>query len=249
MIVSLFMTLLPVLSLTAAPPFPIDAELQSCEGASAEACLEVFLAKGGSFQSVMEGASFTLLPGDAVYPVCSGGFCRSQTLWALLLPYAHQIILFPPHAARHGWDPYNRKINRYRNQSMESGPDEFILAFGIDKAVRFGFDQATPWETANNLSDMTAYYDTHYYGPESHWQGSQGQRRVYIAFANNTHVVLRRLVQTNDCLDGVIVIGIDYEDLISYPPASLNTHRRSQLAYEYFANKLTPLLNLSEVTK
>ncbi len=83
---------------------------------------------------------------DAVYPVCTGGFCRSKALWAILEPICNQIVLFPPHAARVGWDPYNGQINRYKNYAQEVVPDEFNAYFGMEKAERFGFENISEWK-------------------------------------------------------------------------------------------------------
>lgn len=53
---------------------------------------------------------------------------------AILEPIRNQIVLFPPHAARVGWDPYNGQINRYKNYAQEVVPDEFNAYFGMGRA-------------------------------------------------------------------------------------------------------------------
>src|SRR5690349_18231002 len=97
----------------------VDLDLEANPNTSRKRCVEQFISKEGFIHYIQDLKSFPdkiqLNQGDAVYPVCSGGFCRSQTLWALLKPLADQIVLFPPHAARVGWDPYNGQLNRYKN--------------------------------------------------------------------------------------------------------------------------------------
>lgn len=72
-------------------------------------------------------------------------------MWAILYPFSDQIVLFPPHAARVGWDPYNGKINRYRNYAQELVPDEFSAFFGMSKALRFGFEIDADWKSIEKL--------------------------------------------------------------------------------------------------
>ncbi len=237
--------------------FKVDEDLEKDPTTSAKECLQDFLQKGGVLQSISDLSSITqpnvdLHVGDAVYPVCSGGWCRSQALWAILKPYSDQIILFPPHAARVGWDPYNGKINRYRNYAQEIVPDEFSLYFGIDKALRFGFEHDSSWKlvegspTAEGMKEISQFYDQNYFGPNSSWQGKQGKRRIYIAFSNNAHVVIQRLNQSNKSLRGVTVVAINSEDMITYPPDFLNTTPRSTKSYQHFSKLLTGLFDFLE---
>lgn len=240
-------------------PFKLDEDLEKNPATAARKCLEDFFHKGGVLQSISNLSSVTLPyvhlhMGDAIYPVCSGGWCRSQALWAILQPYSDQIILFPPHAARVGWDPYNGQINRYRNYAQEIVPDEFSSYFGIEKALRFGFEHASSWKhieelpTDEGIKIISNFYDQNYFGPNSSWQEKQGKRRIYIAFSNNAHVVLQRLNQSNKSLRGVSVVAINSEDLITYPPDFLNTTSRSTKAYGYFSKLLTQLFNFSELS-
>lgn len=238
--------------------FKKDEYLERDPNSSAQKCLEEFCKKGGSFQCISNLIERTapkvrLNLGDAIYPICSRGFCRSQALWTILKPFSDQIILFPPHAARVGWDPYNGQINRFRNYAQENVPDEFNTYFGIEKAQRFGFENNSEWEfiehspTSEGLNKISDFYSKNFYGPNSSWVGLKGKKRVYIAFSNNVHVALYRLNQTNDNLKDVTVIAIESEDLITYPPSFLNTFSRSTTAYEYFTNLLRQILDLTEL--
>ena len=240
-------------------PFKVDEDLEKDPATAAKKCLQDFFHKGGVLQSISNLSSVTqpsvhLHVGDAIYPVCSGGWCRSQVLWAILQPYSEQVILFPPHAARVGWDPYNGQINRYRNYAQEIVPDEFAAYFGIEKALRFGFEHDSSWKlieklpTDEGIKTISQFYDQHFFGPNSSWQGKQGKKRIYIAFSNNAHVVLQRLNQSNQSLTGVIVVAINSEDLITYPPDFLNATSRSTKAYEYFSKLLTQLFDFSELS-
>ncbi len=246
---------LPLVYTLTSLPFKKDEDLERNFDTNAQNCLQDFVQKGGSFQSISNLSEATvtqirLCVGDAVYPICSGGFCRSQALWAVLQKFSSQITLFPPHAARHGWDPYNGQINRYRNQAQETVPDAFASYFGREKQERFGFEQMRQWKsveqapTREGLNRITEFYDQHYYGPNSRWHEKQGQQRVYIAFSNNAHVALYRLNQTNENLKGVSLVAINSDDLITYPPDFLNTSSRSVKAYEYFCNLIVPLFDL-----
>lgn len=230
-------------------PFKIDGDLEKNASTTAQQCLKIFLQKGGVLQSICNLSDSHVPPirlkaGDAVYPVCTGGWCRSQALWAILKLVSEEIVLFPPHAARAGWDPFNGQINRYRNYSQEEVYDEFISYFGEEKSLRFGFEYTSEWRlietspTKEGLHRITQFYDEYYFGPHSRWQNKQGKRRVYIAFANNAHVILYRLNQSNENLKNVMVVAIDSEDLITYPPSFLNTTQRSVKAYEHFSNLL-----------
>lgn len=240
-------------------PLKKDEDLEKDPSATLKRCLQDFFQKGGVLQNISNLSSVTepnirINSGDAVYPVCSGGWCRSQVLWAILQPYSDQIILFPPHAARVGWDPYNGKINRYRNYAQEIVSDEFSSCFGIEKALRFGFEHTSEWNlieklpTDEGLKAISQFYNQYYFGPDSSWQGKRGQKRIYITFSNNTHVAIHRLNQTNGNLKGVTVVAIDSEDLITYPPIYLNTTSRSIKAYEYFSSLLTQIFDLTELS-
>lgn len=236
-------------------PFHVDKDLEKNPNSTAKTCLQKFLQMGGILQSIPDLTAVTepqvhLHVGDAVYPVCTGGSYRSQTLWAILKPLSDRILLFPPHAARVGWDPYTGVIKK--TQSSGTSYDAFAEYFGCEKAVRFGNENTPEWRkiqaspTAEGIRRITEYYDTHYFGPESRWQNNQGKRRIYIAFSHNAHVVLYRLLQTNDSLKNVVVIAIESDDLVCHPPAFLNTAPRSLQAYDYFANLLIPLFDLTE---
>jgi hypothetical protein len=237
-------------------PFKKDEYLEQNPNTTAQKCMQKFFQKGGTIQCITSLTEVTapkirLNLNDAIYPICSGGFCRSQTLWAILESISDQIVLFPPHAARVGWDPYNGQINRSRNYAQEIVPDEFNAYFGIEKAQRFGFENDLEWKfieqspTSGGLNKISQFYDQNYYGPNSSWRGQKGKRRMYIAFSNNAHVALYRLNQTNDNLKEVSLIAIASEDLITYPPSFLKTTSRSTIAYEYFTDLLQQVLDLT----
>jgi HAD superfamily hydrolase (TIGR01509 family) len=228
--------------------FNTDEDLESDPQTKAEKCLQEFFHKGGNLHCIANLTTvtqpFQIREEDAIYPICAGGFCRSQTLWAILQPFSEQIVLFPPHAARCGWDPYNGQINRYKNYAREEWPDEFSLYFGIQKAVRFGFENIPSWKwieqspSDEGLKTITEFYNSNYFGPQSAWQGKTGKRRIYVTFSKNTHVVLLRLIQANESLKNVTVVAIDAEDIVTFPPEFLNTTSRSVKAYEHFAQSL-----------
>lgn len=238
-------------------PFKIDVELEKLPAGSAERCFCEFIDKGGKLEKIASlmnevEVKIRFLKGDAIYPICSGGWCRSQTLWAILYPYSNHFVLFPPHAARLGWDPYNGQINRCRNYGKENLQDEFSNCFEREKTMRFGFENDQEWElverdpTSEGMMKISQYYDRHFFGPGSTWEGKQGKRRIYIAFAQNVHIVLYRLIQNNDNLDNVTVVAINSEDIISDPPISLNTTSRSKKAYAHFADLLSRVFDFSE---
>ena len=229
-------------------PFKQDEKLEATRLFSAKRCFDAFVEKGGRLQSIHHPSEATapliqLNEGDIVYPVCSGGLCRSQTLWALLSSFTDKITLIPPHAARFGWDPYDGNIYRSLNYLHEIMPDEFSLCFGMEKALRFGFENHEEWlsieesSSSEGLKKISGFYDLYYFSPP------QGKgRRVYITFSRNAHVVLHRLNQTNESLNNVLVIFIDIEDIITTPPEFLHTTPRSVKAYQHFSNIISKLL-------
>lgn len=250
-----FLTSLLMTSAFAADPtyyFKVENHLEKHAGKRGRECLREFLLRGGSFHSYPHDvSSFTLEEGDAVYPICSGGWCRSQTLHALLKPYDETIVLFPPHAARLGWDPYNGQINRYRNYEGEKKHDEFALLFDREKELRIGFENDAEWKTIEHsptkegLALIRAYYNKHLFGPESSFQGRQGKRRVYITFASNAHVVLFRLLETNTSLENVHIVALDIVDLVSHPLKEWKTAPRSKKAYQAFYKSLQKIIEVN----
>lgn len=251
---SLLLFLVAVSSSWAVDPtyyFKVENQLEKYPGSRGQECLKAFLERGGSFHSYPADVSeFTILKGDAVYPICSGGWCRSQTLHAHLLSYGEWIVLFPPHAARLGWDPYNGQINRYRNYEGEKRHDEFSLYFQREKALRIGFENGAAWKeieslpTKQGLSSIRQYYNQHLFGPESSFEGRKGSRRVYITFNSNAHVVLYRLLQTNESLENVHIVALDMDDLVSHPLKEWNTTPRSAKAYRAFHEMLTHIIKV-----
>lgn len=73
-----------------------------------------------------------------------------------------------------------------------------------------------------------------------------GCRRVYITFAQNAHVLLNRLNQTNEDLGNVAIVGIDIDDLID-KPLDQNVPCKSQMAYAIFAQILQELIDFSHL--
>jgi hypothetical protein len=215
-------------------------------GVSPNQALDQFREKGGMFIRVEE-TPFALLPGDCIYPACSGGLCRSQVLWTILNEYNQQITLFPPHATRKGYDSYNQKVNWHSNDTEEFRYDEFELWAGQPKTTRFGYDVFASWypkESASveELQQIKDYYDVYYYkAPPSM------QRRVYLCFDRNTHAILHRLNETNHRLDHVMVVHLPLKDCITNPLPESHTFPRSAKAYEVFSNIIKSHLDLKQI--
>lgn len=236
-------------------PKEADSDLEAHAISSVKKVQEEFLRRGGTLVRLgnpSDGIAVQILPGDAVYPVCSAGFCRSQTLWVLLKPFNDKIVLFPPVGARYGFDPYNGKINWNFNIKFETVKDEFTLWAKEPKATRFGYREFGHWrgrETASqeDLRQVAEFFNKHFFGPESSWKGNKGQRRVYLTFDRNTHVVLYRLIQNNENLNQVVVAHFPFRDLISEPPPEWNTVKNSAAAYEEYSKILKPLLDFSKL--
>ena len=226
----------------------VDKELEQNNHSSSHKVLAEFTAKGGIFVRMnKDTAPYPLAPGDRVFPACSGGNNRSQTLWNILLPYTDKITLMPPHATCYGFDPYNGRSNWQRTQHTYLD-DEFISWAGRPKSQKFGWDifmelfskeQASPEE----LARMLGYYNVEYYNPTL----SPGTRRVYITFAKNGHIHLHRLSQVNTSLENVVVLLFPLEDLINHPLPEWNTYPRSLKTYVEFAKILKASLDLSRL--
>lgn len=237
--------------------FKLDDDLQKDPSSCVSSCLSAFMGRKGTIvgfsdEDMKQEKQFEILPGDAVYPICSGGVCRSQTLWAKLHSYQDKIVLFPPHAARHGWDPYNGRVNRSRNIGQEDIPDDFFKYFKLERATRFGFEFSAEWAqmaVTGRLDEISEYYSVQCFGPNSSFLGRRGKRRVYIAFSNNIHVAMHRLIQANESLSEVVLVAIDWEDMVTHPPAHLNIASRSSAAYSHFDRRLSNVLdtNLSKI--
>jgi hypothetical protein len=205
--------------------------------------LDHYLNKGGTFIRLDPElkSKLILYPEDVVFPACSFGFCRSQTLWFLLTKYKDKITLLPPHATRYGFDPYNEKMNWQRSRS-DTSFDEFKDWSGQDKCTRMGFEIFKNfWNeteaTAEQLAIMKAYYDINYYSLDV-----SGKRRVYISFDKNTHVILYRLIQTNSNLDNVVVYHFPLADKVTMPDLEWDTRARGEKAYNHFSLILKDLI-------
>lgn len=229
-----------------------DGDLQKEPTSTVEACAKRFLAKGGTIESIagVDVTKRVKLPrGAAIYPVCSGGSFRSQSVWAHLKKFEPQIVLLPPHSANHGFDPYNGRTNRDRSHERDESLDEFAKHFGMQKSLRAGFENQAEWlkiaanPTKEGLQKITHYYDQHYFGPHI------AQARIYVVFDKNAHIVMHRLDAANKSLENVTIIAINVDDIISKPPAHLNAAARSARAYAHFEDFLTKLLDTTELAK
>lgn len=231
-----------------------DEDLQEEPATSVHRTLANFFLKGGHFVRLDNetGHRFTFLPDDSVYPICSAGRFRSQTLRVLLKKYQHALIVFPPHGARYTFDPYNGKINWHRKEALKPFPDMYHEWSGEPKPLRYGFDiwgvyhpqQEVPPEI---LDQMKEYFTKSFYGPESSLDGKQGARRVYITFDKNAHAVMHRLLESNDKLDNVYVLHIPLKDLVSNPLPEWNTNSYSVRAYEEFAFLISDFFDFTEL--
>lgn len=218
------------------------------QGVGLEDVLQKFQKLDGKFFRVHKNEKCVLLEGDIVFPACSAGFCRSQTLWTLLKKAEDKIYLHPPHATRYGFDPYNDKMNWQRHCDHVLF-DEFKQWAQMPKAVRFGFERyehlfADQSADEQLLMQMKAYYDTKYYGPETR---HPSKRAVYLSFDKNTHAILHRLLQANENLHNVFVYHFPLKDLISHPLPEWNTVPLSIEAYQQFSNILKELIDLSQL--
>lgn len=214
-------------------PSESDKEIESVE-----TCIERFLQKGGTLVRLEKEVKFSLLPGDVVFPSCSGANNRSQTLWVLLKRFPN-IELMPPHATRIGFDPVYGRPN-WNGTKHKHLDDQFILWAGYPKSEKFGWYLFEDWLGNDNASqdtllEMTAFYDKNYYG-----LNLEGKRRVYITFAKNAHIHLKRLSETNDRLDNVVVAFFPLDDLINEPLKEWNTVPRSVKSYEELTKLLEP---------
>lgn len=230
-------------------PNETDEELQEEERSCLKTVLAEFLAKGGKIVRLeKDAAPFSLALGDMVFPACSGGNNRSQTLWNILRPYADRITLMPPHGTRYGFDPYNGRAN-WRRTTHSYHDDEFMLWAGVSKARKFGWDLFGEMLSQEEVSDqmlaeMRDYYSSYYYGRDL----SPSIRRVYITFTKNAHIHLVRLNEVNESLENVVVLLFPLEDLIYEPLDEWNTYPYSQKAYTELAAILRSYLDLSELS-
>lgn len=228
----------------------IDEHLEATGVYSFKNCCERFIQRGGSLRFLELNQPVALFEkGDALYPVCSGGLCRSQSLLQLLKPLQQglDLLLFAPHASRQGYDPYQGQVQIHR---LPKVADDFEAYFGCPRIPQFGFDQAERWRQQGDMKDpevvssILGYYNRHYFGPESSVQGKKGKRRVYLVFAGPVHVVLKRLGEANADLSSVVVAAIPLQDEISNPPEYLQVPSGSLPAYEHFLAKLKGIFQL-----
>lgn len=227
--------------------YEADEELEKVEQSALSQVFMAFRAKGGTlFRLSTAEDAFALLPGDLVFPSCSGGHNRSQTLWNILRPFADKINLQRPHATRYGFDPYDGQPNwQYRDVRAN---DEFFMWAGVGKADKFGFELFESWVpeereiNADMLAMLKHYYDEHYY-ISSHPHA----RRVYITFTKNAHVHLHRLSQMNASLTNVVVLFFPLGDLIFDPLPEWETYPSSVKAYSELGKLLKACLDFTQL--
>ncbi len=215
----------------------IDERLEETGEWSLVNCESKFEEMGGK---IFIPGRFEINEGDALYPVCSGGVCRSQTLYIMLKEIAEKgkVKLFAPHASRRGLDPYNGELQIHREVVKN---DDFEMTFQVKRCVQFGFEHRDLWASSGyNIEEMKGYYDRHFFGK------IQAGRRVYIAFASPVHVILKRLVESNEDLRDVYVVAIPLADEISNPPHP-EIKSGTAAAYMAFMNKIRPFFSYSHL--
>lgn len=194
-------------------------------------CLETFLKKGGRI-FFWEGEKdknfpFQIKQKDILYPICSGGQCRSQVLHLMLNEFKGEFKVTAPHASRVGYDPYNDEL---MIDHLPKINDKFSHAFGAKKKKQLGFTFAS--KSPRPIEELKKYYD------EKLWQCKKDVRQVYISFSKPVHVVLKRLIEVNRTLNNVIVLAFPFDDEITFPPEKLGMKSGSVEAYHAFYNKL-----------
>jgi hypothetical protein len=231
-------------------PHETDKELQEDPTSSLETSLREFKAKGGTLIRLDgDTVPYQILPGDMVFPSCSGAQNRSQTLWNLLRPYSDRISLKQPHATFYGFDPYNGKANWLRKKSSDQvHNDEFHLWAGVARSPKLGWNIFEGWFTRSDatpevLETMLNYYTREYFNPDIPAE----TRRIYITFQRNAHIHLYRLHQTNDSLENVVVLFYPIDDLIKHPLPEWDAAPRSIKTYIELAKKLERHLDLSQL--
>lgn len=230
-------------------PSEASQDLELNESSSVETCIAEFTARGGTFIR-LDGDTipFAFEFGDTVFPACSGGNNRSQTLWAILRQYDGMISLQLPHATRFGFDSYNGEVNWNKVVHHVKEDDEFALWAGFPKSKKLGFDEFKKWLYRNEasideLEMMKAFYDIHYYNPDS----AKGTRRVYITFAKNAHIHLYRLIQTNSSLENVFVLLYPLEDIIANPLPEWQIPPRNQKLYSMLSSMIEKYLDFTNL--
>ncbi|MFA6915003.1 MAG: hypothetical protein WC222_01275 [Parachlamydiales bacterium] len=227
-----------------------DVELQANANTSFDILVDQFRIKGGTFIVMEEGVEpFALNKNDIVFPSCSGGNNRSQTVWGILRPFADKIRLRPPHATSYGFDPYQGKSNWLAIKEPQSN-DKFQVWAGVPKSTKLGWDLFAVWldnETPSeaDLKKMLDYYSNVYFNPAI----PEGTRRVYITFTKNAHIHLFRLNQTNDSLDNVVLLLFPLQDLIKHPPMTWNTAPGSVKTYRELSKLISKHLDFSNLEK
>lgn len=242
-------------------PFDLvcDKELECKDEAKLNILVSNFIAQGGRLDIIPKEVGtdihkLRLTEGAAVFPVCKGGSCRSQTVAHMLdKSFKERILLMPPLAAHHGYDPYNGRTNRDRSSNNDKG-DQFFDWAQHGKYLRAGFENASEWDKIHDrqmreedvrqeLPQITAYYNEHYFGPVPNRQ------RIYIVFEVNVHCVLKRLSEvTPESFKDVRIIVINWKDTIT-APEDQSIVRRSVQAYQAFANKLTSVLDFENLER
>lgn len=230
--------------------FAIQAEtdLERNIESSLEVSLEAFLTKGGTLIRLDQNTKpFQLLPNDVVFPSCSGGNNRSQVLWGILRAYDDKIHLMKPHATRYGFDPYNGLVNWHRTKNRTK-TDEFAQLFNFPKSEKMGWELFANWFSKVQITDeerdyLIAYFNQNYYCPIL----PEGARRVYITFAQNAHIHMYRLSQSNESLENVFLLFFPLEDTLAKPLPEWETYARSVKAYSNFGEILKSHLDFTQL--
>lgn len=198
-------------------------------------CLKHYLERGGTLIPIYRDVSGHLLgsipvmDNDLFYPVCSGAQCRSQVAYALLKILYPMHRVMPPHASRYGLDPYDGELHTiFRVNDFEA----FEAVFRQPKCMPFGNDEVNAEDFT--VEELKTYFDEHYYG-----KSFEGKRRVFITFTTPTHVVVKRLLESNERVDDTVVVAIPLPDEITVPPEEIESG--SLEAYQRFVHLLLPL--------
>lgn len=136
-------------------------------------------------------------------------------------------------------DPVSGRLQWNRNIAREKASDEFSNVFGREKVERIGEKEfsylrgSEEVPSQETLDKMTKFHNEHYFGPQTVDESTQ--RVVYITFAANVHVILKRLNENNSDLSKHTVLCLDVDDYITEPPKEWDTYSRSTTGYRKYA--------------
>ncbi len=242
--IGLFLVVVSVVYCRVEVPYGDGVLVQAPRLAESHPLLELvaqFEAAGGKIFPIDEqSAPFVLRQGDEIFPICSGGWCRSQTLMCVLQDcFSGAITVHRPHAARYGWDPFDGTLYRKHNLPLEIGIDEFYRAFHRHKSLRAGFKHNDKW--MSYLEDESKWQELYDFYTAWYWGYTSDYRLVYATFAGNCHVTLKRLLDSGKSLENVVILAFDMEDYVSHPREE-GVIPRSCKAYRNFYDVLRQLL-------